>query len=119
MEKTKITKDVFNAAKLLLASNPRKTVSEVMNIGLTSVHRIDISNTFDEYKVHLNEWQRAHKKTAVKKEETPADTKQTIIYKPTWEMMQEMQKTNELLKLISAKLAFIVDELCGVAKKEG
>ena len=33
-------------------------------------------------------------------------------------MMEEMKRTNELLTCISAKLAFIVDELCGVPQKK-
>jgi len=34
-------------------------------------------------------------------------------------MMQNLEETNSLLKLISNKLAFIVDELCGTGEKEG
>ena len=34
-------------------------------------------------------------------------------------MMQKPEETNSLLELISNKLAFIVDDLCGTKKKDG
>ena len=49
-----------------------------------------------------------------------AEHKQTLVVQASWQMQQEMRKTNELLECISRKLAFIVDELCGVKPpKEG
>lgn len=46
--------------------------------------------------------------------------RQNVTIQATHYMMEELRKTNELLTLISNKLAFIVDELCGVpTKKEG
>lgn len=111
---TKVDERVFNAAKLLLANNPRKTVSEVMGLSVPTVDRIKAAKDYNEYKESTKI--RSHKN---EKKEAPAEKNQTIIYKPTWEMMQEMQKTNEILKGISSKLAFIVEELCGVPKKEG
>lgn len=43
--------------------------------------------------------------------ETKIKLPQTVIFQPTHYMMQEMQKTNELLTLISNKLSYIVDQL--------
>ena len=38
---------------------------------------------------------------------------QTVTIQATHYMMEEMKKTNELLTLLNAKLAFIVEELAG------
>ena len=43
--------------------------------------------------------------------------RQTVTVQATWQMTQEMRKTNELLTLISNKLAAIVEDLYGT--KEG
>lgn len=64
------------------------------------------------------------KLSELKQEQPPADQpqvqivehRQSVTIQATHYMMEEMKKTNELLKCISAKLAFIVDELTGVPK---
>ena len=46
------------------------------------------------------------------------EIRQTVTVQATHYMEEQQRKTNELLTLISAKLAFIVDELCGVPQKK-
>ena len=53
-----------------------------------------------------------------KPEPQVVEHRQTVQIQATHYMMQEMQKTNELLKLISNKLAFIVEELTGKGEED-
>lgn len=50
-------------------------------------------------------------------QEVVKEIRQTVTVQATHYMMQELQKTNELLKSISVKLGYIVEDLYG--KKEG
>ena len=50
-------------------------------------------------------------------QEVVKEIRQTVTVQATHYMMQELQKTNELLKSISMKLGYIVEDLYG--KKEG
>lgn len=43
--------------------------------------------------------------------EKPVETRQTIVVQASHYMLEEQKKTNELLTLISNKLAFLLDEL--------
>lgn len=45
--------------------------------------------------------------------------RQSVTIQATHYMHELLKEQNDLLKGISAKLAFIVDELCGVKKPEG
>lgn len=143
----KVTQSKFNAVKTLLKGGATvREVMEYLELSDNTVYMIRSAETLAEYenmiaeKV-LREKQRAAKakqeaaaKVAAEvgampaaklEQQTPSapqviEHRQTVTVQATWAMTQEMQKTNELLKLISNKLAFIVDELCGTpTKKEG
>lgn len=139
---TKVTLNVFIAVKTLLENGATlKECAKYMKISLTTVKNIKASENYDEYRAILaamaDKQRERYKKEHQKKEPAPApgkapepktpektepqvqvvEHKQTVTVQATWQMMQEMQKTNKLLEGISNKLAFIVDELCGIGSK--
>lgn len=137
---TKVNERLWWAVKTLLKGGSMvKDAADYFEISQNTVSRINQSASFEEYKNIISAAHVGHQKKRrlpekpvedikpvaeskisekQKEPEKTVEPKQTIIYKPTWEMQQEIQKTNVLLTSISAKLAFIVEELCGVAKKE-
>ena len=131
---TYVTLNIFNAVKILLNGGAsRKEAAEYMNISKGTVDRIAISETFEEYRQLVNAYHYKKKAEAEKKakekaekaeqaeatqdtvqpaqQEQPKQIVHNVTVQATHYMMQEMQKTNELLKFISNKLGFIVDEL--------
>ena len=131
----KITESLFNNAKSLI--NVGATYAEVnkyYGISINTCKRIKEAENFEEYK-HIiaaiaakNAENRkaqklkelkpvAEKVGAVPASQLPApasqvvEHKQSITIQATHYMMQEMQETNKLLKDISNKLAFIVEQL--------
>lgn len=133
----KITQSKFNAVKTLLKGGASvREIMEYMELSDNTIYMIKAAETLAEYENMIAEKYLAAKKartesaaakvgTAPAKEETkPVEVvkqvQQTVTIQATHYMMQEMQETNKLLKTISAKLAFIVDELCGTTgTKEG
>ena len=130
----KITATVFDAVKVLLKGGATVTqCAEYMKISHSAVSLIKKSETYEEYKQNCymtsasyrKKMAAIHAKEAEKKETAPAaepekkeeppvqvvEHRQTITVQATHYMLTEQQKTNELLTLISNKLAFIVDEL--------
>ena len=129
MKSLKVTRGIFDAAKLLMENGANNTeIAKYLNVSKDVVSFIRKAETYEEYQTIMYEYSQRVRKRAIeaKKQEqakevpqqTPppqiVEHTQTVTVKATWEMMQEMKKTNELLKAISNKLAFIVDELCGV-----
>ena len=129
MKSLKVTKGIFDAAKLLIENGANNTeVAKYLKVSTDVVSFIRRSETYEEYQTIMYEYslkqrQRAaaiKAKEELKEEPKPEITpqivehRQTVTVQATWQMTQEMQKTNELLKQISNKLAYIVDELCGV-----
>ena len=104
--KKKMTEKTFTAAKMLFKGGANvKEVSELLEIGISTAGRIKANETFEDYQ------KAASGHTWTPKAGKPQEAKQTITVQATHYMMQELQKMNELLTGISAKLAFIVDEL--------
>ena len=129
----KVTKGVFEAAKLLLENGATNgEIAKYLKISTDVVTFIRKAETYEEYQTIMYEYslkqrqREAARVAAIKAKETPKEEpkpetppqivehRQTVTVQATWQMTQEMQKTNELLKQISNKLAYIVDELCGV-----
>ena len=118
----KVTKGIFDAAKLLIENGANNTeVAKYLKVSTDVVSFIRKSETYEDYQTFMYEYslKQRQRVAAIKakeepKEEPKPEVKQTIVVQATWQMTQEMQKTNELLKQISNKLAYIVDELCGV-----
>ena len=130
----KVTKGIFDAAKLLFENGASNVeVGKYLKISKDVVLYIKKSETYEDYKALMYEkslaWRKKRAIEAKKAEETkPEETKpvtpeetpvqiverrQTVTVQATWQMTQEMQKTNKLLEQISNKLAFIVEELTG------
>ena len=99
-------------------------MSDILGVCPSTISYIKHSSNYEDYFQRLaahNEKNRNAKKAKAqkavdeeKKSKTAAQViehKQTIQVQATHYMMEEMKKTNEYLKLISNKLAFIVDEL--------
>ncbi len=131
----KITEKTYKAIRILIESKtPYKEIADYMNVSVASVQRVATSETYEEYKAQLGGYYYKKKAEAAKaeamkkaeKKEYPKDEppvqvvehRQNVTIQATHYMMTEMQKTNELLTLISNKLAFIIDELTGPVKKE-
>ena len=126
--RVKVNEGIFNAVKILVdKGGTLKEVASYFGLSTFTVGIIRDSENLDEYKNTLlarNNAIRAKKKKPETKEQPKEELKeqaaqvvehrQTVTVQATHYMMQEMQKTNELLTLISRKLAFIVDELTGV-----
>jgi len=123
----KIDQSKFKAIKILLNGGATiREAAEYMQVSSATISYIRNAETYEEYKNTIAAKSRANRKAAQKPQETKPQTTATPVMNPTvirveatHYMMEEMRKTNELLKTISAKLAFVVDELCGTGKKEG
>ena len=129
--RTKITENIYNAVKLILkGGSGTKEAAQVMGISTNSVLRIEKASSYADYiETAYQNGSARYKKQEPKpepeppkqeppKQEAPAQVvehKQTVVVQATWQMTQEMRKTNELLAAISSKLAFIVEELTGKA----
>ena len=116
----KVTPGVFDAIKLLLKNGAKyDEIKKYFNISKEIIGYINHSETYEEYKHAVYEKNNRRKeqvaaikaKEAAKTEEQPAQKTQVIV---PYHVMERLDKTNEYLRVISNKLAFIVDELCGV-----
>jgi hypothetical protein len=132
----KLTEKQFNAIKTLLKGGAtQKEAAEYMQVSPNTAYWIDKAEGFEEYlQIQAERALKQKRVAAIKAKGEPQEKPQEIkaqtpapqVMNPTvirleatHYMMNEMQKTNELLTLISRKLAFIVDELCGTKTKEG
>lgn len=125
--KTKVDERMWWAVKTLLKGGSTLTdASEYFMLSVNTCSRIKQSESYEDYKQALAAMHAAYRKQKSKLPEKQEEKKEEAENKPqviehrqsvtiqaTHYMMTEMQKTNELLTAISAKLAFIVDELCG------
>lgn len=140
----KVTQSKFNAVKTLLKGGATvREVMEYLELSDNTVYMIKQAETLVEYENMIAEKALRDKQRAAKAkqeaaqkvaaevgtmpaaklaQQTPAAPQvmnPTVIrLEATHYMMEEMKRTNELLTCISAKLAFIVDELCGVPQKK-
>ena len=134
---TKMTDKLFRAVKIMIAGGATSTeISEYFNISLSSISRVRQAESFQEYRVMqaatYGKRKPAKTQDAPKQSEqlnpaapqnppmqqpVPAqqpqvvEHRQTVTIQATHYMMQEMKRTNELLELISRKMAYIVDQL--------
>lgn len=106
MGKKPLSEKTFTTAKILFKGGATaKQVSEGLGIGISTAGRIKANETYEDYQ------KAATSHTWTPKAEKQQEVRQTVTIQATHYMMQELQKMNELLTGISAKLAFIVDEL--------
>ena len=135
MVNNKVTRSLYDAAKLLLENGATHLeVAKYLKISKDVVGFIKKAETYEEYQTIMYEYslkQRtrvAKRAIEAKKQDEPKaepqkvepETKQVVEYRQnvtiqaTHYMQKELEKTNELLTIISNKLAFIVSDLYGV-----
>ena len=121
----KVTEDKYNAVKILLKSGEtQKKVGKYMGLAENTVGLIKRSENFEDYRNRMlatsvkfrGKDNQQEQKTVPEpeKKEQPAQVveyRQNVTIQATHYMMEEMRIANETLKLISNKLAFIVEEL--------
>ena len=117
----KVTESLYKACRIMFKGGAgTKEVSEYMGISRTTASFIKNAETYEEYKaIMYAQSGNNHRKPVEKKEEPQKEVveyRQNVTIQATHYMQKELEKTNELLTLISNKLAFIVDELCGIKK---
>ena len=94
----------YDAVKKLSAHGMMpKEINEITGVGVSTINKIKISANYSEYR----EATSAGKYSLKKEEPKP----QTVTVVAERFLMEEVKKQTELLTTISAKLAFIVDEL--------
>ena len=124
--RTKITENIYNAVKLILkGGSSTKEAAQVMGISTNSVLRIEKAASYADYlETAYQNGSARYKKPEPEpaKPEAPAvqvvEHRQNVTIQATHYMQKELEKTNELLTLISSKLACIIDDLYGVKAKE-
>jgi hypothetical protein len=132
----KVTKEKYDVIKILLKGGATvQEAADFVKLSTITVYAVRNSETFEEYEqiavakkierkkrmaaMKAKEYEKKEEpkqevKPEVKPEEPKPANPTVVKIEATHYMMQEMQRTNELLKGISAKLAFIVEELTGV-----
>ena len=116
-----VTPEGFRHIKLLLAGGATpEEIQKLLGYSRSTVMRIKRSETYDDYKglqadYKANEKAAEAKKEAEKEPEKPKEEPKPVVHNVTIQathyMMEELRKQNELLTLISNKLAFIVEAL--------
>ena len=135
----KVTKEKYDVIKILLKGGATvQEAADFIKLSTATIYTVRMSDSFEEYEqvaaqkaldrkrriaaMKAKEYEKKEDKPEDKpevKQEEPKPVSPTVVkIEATHYMMQEMQRTNELLKLISNKLAFIVDELTGVKTNE-
>ena len=121
----KVTKGIFDAVKLLLASGAKYAeIMKYFNLSKATISYINHAESHEEYLIALQVHNERNRKAvaaikAKEKEQTenPVSEKavsQVVQVQLPYTLTQEMKRQNALLEGISNKLAFIVQELCGV-----
>ena len=128
MNNKPVTQKLFDAVKTMLECGaPVEEISKYIGLHRNTIYRIRKSENLEEYKhnsmtaaVYMNyknkkDLEKAGNQTD-NKQETHAvsqvvEHKQSVTLQTTYYVSQKLDKLCELLTAISAKLAFVVDEL--------
>ena len=128
MKGTKITKEMFSMIKALAAGGAKNTeITKYTGIGDVTIGRIRKAETLEEYKKIVTDAKKQYlERVRVRSEEEEAsewkdeskpvaeDNRVAVAQVSAYQMnrvLEELTKQNELLKLISAKLVYIVEQL--------
>ena len=126
----KVDQKLFDAVKILRTNGA--TIAETakyMKISDATVKMITAAETYEEYRnmitatVLKKKEQRAAKKAENKPEEPQqivqvVEHRQSVQIQATEYMMRELKQTNEYLRIISNKMAAIIDDLYGTGVKK-
>lgn len=123
IKRTRITENIYNAVKLILRGGAKMTeAAEAMGISVNSVHRINKANSYNEYvnMAYMNGSARYREQEKKEKEEQQETPQAETLKLPGGQLSsgyqlnriyEALKEQNELLKLLSNKVAYIVDEL--------
>ena len=115
--RTRITENIYNAVKLILKGGAKTTeAAEAMGISVNSVHRIRKAESYADYVnfAYMNGSNRYRKAQEEPKEEKEELKQPGGTLSSAYQMnriYEALKEQTELLKLLSNKVAFIVDEL--------
>lgn len=138
--KIKVTKGIFEAIKMLTKGGASiDECVEYMGVSHATVSRVRAAENYEDFlqsrrlaaiavkrERELKEQQEQQKKEREKQQEKPAEKpveqpaqpvpqviehRQTVTVQATHFMMEELKQQNELLRAISNKLAYIVEQL--------
>jgi hypothetical protein len=110
MNANPVTKEEFDRIKTLLTSGvPAKMVSDLFKRGEFTISIINKSDDFAAYQTRRKAYNAKKPEKPQKVAAEPTPQKVTVVAERF--LMEEVKKQTELLTTISAKLAFIVDEL--------
>ena len=112
----------YNAIRILLASNETlENIAETFGCKVETVNLVKRCDTYEQYKTEFNAvkfiGKQKRKEVLQKQENSSGMNIGHIKIEATHYMMEELQKMNKTLVLISNKIAFIVDELVGTKKE--
>lgn len=131
-KRIKVTQNVFNCIKTMLESDaPKAEIAKYLKLNYVTVERVAKAETLEDYRnaVALEKRERDAKKKATRRAVVPSvvppsttvdATLPTVapgkVQMPTqlavpWEVRKMIAEQNELLKGISAKLAYLVEQL--------
>ena len=124
----KVNEKIFNAVKAMTASGTSiEDIAEVAQIAPATVSRIRKALDLEDYLDTLARQstknyerakaQRADNAPKEEPQEIVKEVRHSVTVQASHYMEEQQRKTNELLTAISAKLAFIVEELCGTPQK--
>ena len=123
IKRTRITENIYNAVKLILRGGAKtKEAAEAMGISVNTVHRIGKANSYDEYvnMAYMNgsaRYREQEKKEKEERQEKPQAEplkQQGGTLSAGYQMnriYELLKQQNEILTMLSNKVAFIVDEL--------
>lgn len=136
-----VDKKLYDMVKILLSGGAKyKEIHDYTGLGDSTICRIKNSENYTDYQDQLVAMKMAWKKNYAKKkgaEEATAtkaeqqknqpepkqepqtiEHRQNVTVQTTYYVSQKLDAITELLKGISAKLAFVVDELTGIPQKK-
>ena len=116
----KITPEVYEDAKIMLKYGmTQKEVAEKIGCSENTVWIINKTVNHEEYQKYQNTRTMNQKNPKTKEQQKPGEIvehKYNVTIQATHYMEEQQKRTNELLTLISNKLAFIVEKLDGSKK---
>ena len=126
ISRKRITESIYNAVKMILKGGATaQETADAMGISVNSVYRINKSGTYAEY-VNLAYMNGSARYREATKQEAEQETEQKAeeIVEPLKQqggtlsagyqfnrIYEALKEQNEILRLLSNKVAFIVDEL--------
>ena len=112
MAEQKITQESFDDAKIMLKYGmTQREVAKRIGVCENTIYFVNKSDNYTEFQKYRHD-------RRISKKEEPEEGKvikhnYNVTIQATHYMEEQQKKTNELLTLISNKLAFIVEELSG------